>query len=582
MLRALGVPPEHIPPDVQDRARLYRSVLAAYAEQGRPILVVIDNASSSDQARPLLPPADGGRAVITSRHTLADIDARLLDLDILTTQAAVDLLAGQLHLTLRPSDARVAEEPEAARTIARLCGNLPLALHIVAALLAARPKRSLANMAADLDDACNRLDELQYENRSVRAAFDLSYRHLDVEQSKLFRLISLNPGPHISTDSAAVLTLRRGRQVRRVLEALSRAHLIEEGPVEGHWEMHDLVRLYSNECGQAKDFKDGRTGARARLLKYYLVTTRQAVGHIGPHFANMKGPFSDREQALAWLEIEYPNLVAAAVTAVDDDPASALNIALASSLFLDWQHLLDDRLAVSSSGLEAARRIGNARAEGIALNVLGHALVGVNRLDEAISTYQTAIRIFRKLGDLHPETVALMGIGGALTRLGRLDEAIEVEQRSLAVFRKLDEPGNIAAILSNMGATFLRMKRFDEAIVACQEAADICSEIGDLHQQGMAFNNLGGALAEKGNLDEAFTAFQRDLEICRELRDRHGEGLVLLNVADTLVRLKRLDEARDAYKTAAGIFRETGDGHYESRALSSLDAMRNGGEDVTQ
>jgi hypothetical protein len=160
MLRALGVPPEHIPPDVQDRARLYRSVLAAYAEQGRPILVVIDNASSSDQARPLLPPADGGRAVITSRHTLADIDARLLDLDILTTQAAVDLLAGQLHLTLRPSDARVAEEPEAARTIARLCGNLPLALHIVAALLAARPKRSLANMAADLDDACNRLDDL--------------------------------------------------------------------------------------------------------------------------------------------------------------------------------------------------------------------------------------------------------------------------------------------------------------------------------------------------------------------------------------------------------------------------------------
>jgi hypothetical protein len=135
LLRALGLPAEHIPPDAQDRARLYSSVLTAFTEQDQRILVVVDNASTAEQARPLLP-TGGGRAVVTSRHTLGGLGARLIDLDVLSVEGAVELLEKQLQLARGKSDARVREHLADARAIAELCGRLPLAVEIVAGLLA--------------------------------------------------------------------------------------------------------------------------------------------------------------------------------------------------------------------------------------------------------------------------------------------------------------------------------------------------------------------------------------------------------------------------------------------------------------
>jgi hypothetical protein len=63
MPRTVRIPGEHILAEAQDRSRLFSSVMAAYAKEGRPVLVVVDNASSAAQVRPLLPA--GGKAVIT-------------------------------------------------------------------------------------------------------------------------------------------------------------------------------------------------------------------------------------------------------------------------------------------------------------------------------------------------------------------------------------------------------------------------------------------------------------------------------------------------------------------------------------
>ncbi len=117
LLRAAGIPGEHIPAETQDQSRLFSSVIAAYAREGRPVLVVVDNVSSAAQARPLLP--SSGRVVITSRHMLANLDARLLELDALSPQAGADLLVGQLAVS-RGNDTRVAQEPDHALLIARL------------------------------------------------------------------------------------------------------------------------------------------------------------------------------------------------------------------------------------------------------------------------------------------------------------------------------------------------------------------------------------------------------------------------------------------------------------------------------
>ncbi|WP_437014184.1 AAA family ATPase [Streptomyces sp. enrichment culture] len=194
LLRALGVTGEHIPSDLQDRARLYRSVLAAFAEQGRRILVVLDNASTAQQVDSLLPTDGGTATLVTSRHIL-DIGAHLHELAVLDPFASTELLRDALRQARGPADTRVDDDPEAAAVVADLCAGLPLALRIAAALLADAPARPMASLTERLRQSHTRLDELSREDRAVRTALHLSYRGLDDQHARLFRLLPLSPAP---------------------------------------------------------------------------------------------------------------------------------------------------------------------------------------------------------------------------------------------------------------------------------------------------------------------------------------------------------------------------------------------------
>ncbi|HXP21217.1 MAG TPA: NB-ARC domain-containing protein, partial [Streptosporangiaceae bacterium] len=146
LLRALGVAAEHIPPEAEARAALYRSALAQISDQ---VLVIADNASSEAQVRPLLPGTGQHRVVVTSRHTLGGLGARLLDVTILDQVASLSLLDTALRMA-RPDDARVTAQHGAAARLAGYCGGLPLALQIVAAMLRADPGRDVGDLADDL------------------------------------------------------------------------------------------------------------------------------------------------------------------------------------------------------------------------------------------------------------------------------------------------------------------------------------------------------------------------------------------------------------------------------------------------
>jgi len=86
-LRALGVPGQDIPRDVDERAAAYRTLL-----DDRRILVMLDNASAVEQVRPLLPGSPSSLVLVTSRDSLAGLvarhGARRLDLDRLPPQDA--------------------------------------------------------------------------------------------------------------------------------------------------------------------------------------------------------------------------------------------------------------------------------------------------------------------------------------------------------------------------------------------------------------------------------------------------------------------------------------------------------------
>ncbi len=463
LLRALGVPAEHIPPGAEDRAGLCRSSLAQISD---PVLVIADNASSEAQVRPLLPGTGPHKVMITSRHTLAGLDARLVDVTVLDEEAAVELLDTALRAA-RPDDERITADRDAAGRLAGVCGGLPLALQITAALLKADPALDVAELAEELAAESVRLDQLRYDDgsgvagQSVAAAFELSYRRLEETPARVFRLLPVNPGPDVSTAAAAVLADLPVREVRAVLAGLARAHLAEAVPGNaGRWRMHDLVRLYAQRLSEEHTEADGREQARDRLIGHYLHMGGAASEHLRA-LPGMAVPeeFTGRDGALAWLDAERASLVAAVQMAADTGrDQAALRLPLMLAGYFGWRRRFDDMLAVTAISLNATRRLGDRRREGDALTILGIALQEVRRFEEAITAHQEAAAIYRETGDRHGEGDAL----------------------------------------NNLGAALQEVRRFGEAITALQEAAAIYRETGDHHSEGMALEKLEEARAARG------------------------------------------------------------------------------------
>jgi hypothetical protein len=309
LLRALGVPAEHIPPTGEERAGLYRSVLA---QIGEPVLVIADNASSEAQVWPLLPGVGRHRVLVTSRHTLAGLGARLVDLTVFNDDAAVALLDAALRAA-RPDDNRVSGDMNAAIRLALVCGGLPLALQIAAALLKADPILTAAALANELSVESLRLKQLTYNDGrgpgglSVAAAFELSYNRLDDQAARVFRLLPVCPSPDASTAAVGVLADLLVAEARRVLASLTQAHLVEASPGSpGRWRMHDLLRLYAQRLSDANAEADRREPARDRLLSWYLGTAVAAGHHLRglPTATIARTLFEGRSEALEWLDAE--------------------------------------------------------------------------------------------------------------------------------------------------------------------------------------------------------------------------------------------------------------------------------------
>jgi DNA-binding SARP family transcriptional activator len=237
LLRALGVPPERIPLDVDEAAGMYRSLLA-----NRQVLILLDNACSPEQVRPLLPGSPRCLVLVTSRVRLGGLlvsdGARLLTLDILAANEAEALLTGML------GQQRVDAERQATAELAKICDYMPLALRIAAANLVLRPHDSIARYVAELRGG-DRLDSLQVdgdEQSAVRAAFDLSYAALKPDERRMFRMLGLVPGADIDVSATAALIDVEPAHARRVLGRIVDAHLVTEA-TSGRFMLHHHQRL---------------------------------------------------------------------------------------------------------------------------------------------------------------------------------------------------------------------------------------------------------------------------------------------------------------------------------------------------
>ncbi len=570
LLEGLGVRGHDLPRTTAAQYALYRRLLS---EEHRSMLLLLDNASDPAQLSPLVPGADRHRVLITSRDRLTDLDARLMDLDVLKPEEAADLVGRALRLS-DAGDDRVGREPEALAELGVLCGHHPLALRITVGMLRKRRYRSIASLVAELRRAEDRTRAL-----GVRPVFDVAYGHLPAEQARLLRLLSVAPTAEISSEAAVALAGLPEEETFALLEGLACAHLVTPVPAgeDVRWRLHDLVRAFGVAvvAGDA-DVREEGEAARERLLAFYHRWAEAADLRFQwlPGTAEPER-FTDRVQAFAWLDAERTGLVAAVQWAREERYA-AMAVRLAGRLirYLEWWRYLDDGLTVARTALETAQRLGDRPGEAVAWNRLGMVLRSAGRTTEAIDACLRARDLFQDIGDRPGEACSWDDLGNALAVSGRLEEAIEAHVRSRDLYQALGDRRGEGNAWNHLGATLQDAGETEKAIEAHIRARDLYQAVGDLNREALAWTNLGAALGTADRIREAIGAFTRALDIHRGFEDWPRVGNVLRNLAVAHELSHRPTEARAHYLQAAEAFTRA-HAHDEdaAEARSAADAL---------
>jgi tetratricopeptide (TPR) repeat protein/transcriptional regulator with XRE-family HTH domain len=569
LLLTIGVPAGQIPPDLEARMALWRDRVAA-----SQLLLVLDDAASSEQVQPLLPGAGGSLVLVTSRRQLSALDdAGSVSLDSLPPdEAAVLLVRLAGRAGLKQNDRAVAE-------LVRLCGFLPLAIGMVARQLRHHAAWTVAGRAAELASAVDRLELMVTENLSVTAAFNLSYADLSPDQQRLFRRLGLHPGPDIDRYAAAALDGTDLAAARHGLEDLYDHYLLTE-PAHGRYRLHDLIREHAHALAARDDLQQVRDQATTRLLDYYQHAAAGADALIdrwafpAPAAADAAKPvaapiLTDPEQALAWARAERASLLACldhATATGQHARVIAFTAGLAGLLRRDgpWADAITRHIVAIS----AARQLGDRPGEASALNDLGVVRSTTGEYPASVQALEQAVGIFRDLGDQAGEAIALSNLGATWRLTGDYPAAVAALDRALGIFGHLGDRVGQARALTTLGIARQRTGDYRAAGRAQEEALAIFRDLGDLFGQANSLNFLGAIRRLTGELPAAAQAQEEALAIFGDLGERLGQANSLYYLGVIRRLTGQFPAAALAQEEALRLYRHLGDRGGEAAALN--------------
>ena len=572
LLKSLDVPPGQIPAELDARAAAYRERLA-----GTRTLILLDNAATEAQIRPLIPGDAGCLVLITSRKRLKALDdAHTVALDVLPPPDAVALLR-----TLVGPTRASAQDPQW-QQIAALCGGLPLALRIAASLICHRPAWTLGHLADKLRATPLDLGSFTDGERDLSAMFDLSYQTLADDQRDLLRRLGLAPGPDTDAYATAALLDTDPVRAERLLQDLVDHHLLTE-PTQGRYRMHDLIRTYAHTQAIALDSEPERDRALDALLHYYAHTAQAASQPValyprpaphGPAPAHTSA-LTDPDIARSWLRAERANLDAAftyAHTRALHQPTIALAAGLAEILQADgpWPRALD----IQQAAAEAAEQHGYPEAHANALTDLGRARHFTGDHPGAGEAFTRALDIYRALGIRQGEANALTGLSRVRYLTGDHPGAGEALTRALDIYRALGIRHGEAHALTDLGNIRRMTGDYPGAGEVFTRALEIYRVLGHRHGEGRTLVDLGNMRQTIGDLPGAIEALTQALEICRELGHRVGEATALTDLGRARHLTGDYPGAADAHARALEIYHALGNRHGEAHALTGLGGVR--------
>jgi DNA-binding SARP family transcriptional activator len=555
-LRSLGVPGDRIPVGLEERASLYRSILAE-----RRVLVVLDNVHSYPHIVPLLPSSPGCGVLVTSREQLTELVAWppqcRVQLGRLTGPEAVELL-GRIV-----GEQRVADDPASVARVAELCDRLPLALRIAGARLAAKPHWTMARLVFLLSDERRRLDELSEGESQVRAGFALSYRCLSDEAARLYRLLGLLEVPDFAPWLGAALVDADPATAERLLEQLVDAQFLDVTGADAmgrpRYRFQNLLRLYAHERAHDEEPEQERRTARERVFRSALSLAELAHRRFyGGDFSVLHGttarrPLPDDVAAdlaarpLPWLEAERLTLSAvveqAAELGLDE---LAWDLTMSTVVLFETRDHTDDWRACAERALTATRTAGNVRGQGAMLHILGALEMRLRRFPEAEECFAAALALHTRAGERHGRALVLRSMAMIDEMRGELTRAMRRSTEALEVFREVGDLSSEAHVLNNMAQIELDRGDVDRAAELGRESVRVAEAIGDGASRSVALatHRLGRVLLAQGRFAQAEEALLRMVRIVQDNSDMLGLAHGLLALGEVRLGAGRPEQAR--------------------------------------
>jgi DNA-binding SARP family transcriptional activator len=560
MLASIGVPADRIPSDLDGCAALWRTHSA-----GRRLLIVLDNAGSTEQVR-LLFPGPSCLVLITSRWQLralvATHGAQRIALDELSEVDAITLLGATIGVE------RVEADRDATERFVEYCGRLPLAIRILAVRADQFPEVPLAKFVAKLDGEHDRLgsfDLADGDETNIRAVFSHSYQALDENASRLLRLLGLPSVPDFSVPAAAAIAGVDLAKARTSLSHLTSAHLIGQ-PQSGRYQFHDLIRVYASELSHRFEGDTERAAARDRLLDWYLATALSASRLLRPEryylLISLGDPdagltFGGHEQALDWFDEESENLVAAVSFAFREKQyEQCWQLAWLLQSFFIIRARLEEWRSVFDLALRAARLAGNRPGEAGILSGSGIAHDISRQHDDAQRYLRQVLELQRELGAKEGEARALYNLALTAWHNGNQEQAYRYAMEALRLARELNLENLEADVLQIVGDISSSRGRHETALDLANNALTIWRRSGILEEERFALRSKGTALIGLGRYDEGVACMRLSVEMFFTRGEIYHAADVLNQLGDVMLRAGDQPQARDCWLRSARVLTE--------------------------
>jgi tetratricopeptide (TPR) repeat protein len=543
LLQAMGMPAGAVPASTEERAEQYQTRIA-----GRRFVIVLDNARSERQVRPLLPAGPGSLVMITSRSRLTGLAAEAIELNFLTLDDGVSLLGKIL------GSGRVAGQRADAERIVELCGGLPLAVRAAGAKLLAQPEWPLNALIVRLADERRRLDELTVGDLAIRSSLGLNYAELDGPQRRAFHLLCLLDLPDFGWWPVVPLLGVSPRAAEDIVEYLVDLRLVDVAGVDAigrvRYRLHGLVQLFGAEQHESGV---GVAAAVSRTLATWTALVEECARDLPQVTVSLlpaqTAQLSDVEvdplltddavhDPAEWLKSETASVTQMIERAhelgVDHGAIVALAARLAAPFaarneFGEWQRVLQ-------AARSAARTSGDTAAEAVMLAGLGQAHAEMDAFTEALAYFQQASTM---AGDDRTRAVALVGTGSVHRELAAYDAAVA----DLKAAASSEYPAVVAAANYGLAAISRDHGDISTATARFQSCADTYRAIGDLRGAALALRGLSLCHRAVDDYAAAAELAAQAAAMLDEIGDELGTAYARQSWAKASLRLGRHSEA---------------------------------------